>query len=53
MPKQQGKKTINLWTTQGTKASLKHSNQLYKNYKKSPTEENKTAYKKYKKKTIG
>ena len=48
--KQIGKKPINLWTTAGTRVSLKKSNQLYKKYKKNPTAEKKSEYKKYKKK---
>ena len=40
-----GKKPINLWITAGLKTSLKTSNNLYKVYKKQPTQENKTSTK--------
>ena len=45
-----GKKTINLWTTAGLRVSLKQSNVLYKEYRKSPTPLNKQKYKDYKRK---
>ena len=48
--KQIGKKPINLWTPAGARVSLKKSNQLYKKYKKNPTAEKKSEYKKDKKK---
>ena len=37
-----GKKPINLWTTAGLKVSFKNSNNLYKIYRKHPTNENKS-----------
>ena len=43
-----GKKPTNLWTTAGTRVSLKKSNQLYKKYKKNPATEKISEFKKYK-----
>jgi exonuclease III len=42
------KKKLNQWTTQGIRISLKQSAKLYKTSKKSPTEDNKLKYKRYK-----
>ena len=45
-----GKKPINLWVTGGIKVSMKTCNDLYKRYRKSPSDENRKKYKIYKKK---
>ena len=45
-----GKKPFNQWTTAGLQVSLKQSNVLYKEYRKSPTPSNRQKYKDYKRK---